>query len=152
MSAYVVDNETINSILAGIDASLAHGDGLHRPEGPPLVELPEELQERTAALKKWGGRLRRMNEDAVLARYPDDSRESIPGPIDEAGKLLPYQYKPCTAPPVISLVKAISCYLYECSEGNIASHALFQALETWERDLCEWIVKSSPEYEMAKWD
>ena len=47
--------------------------------------------------------------------------------------------------------KSLSCYLYQCSEGNTPSKDLYKALTTLEHNLMYFIVTRQPEYQKAEW-
>ena len=149
MSAYVVDDKTINNIVSSLDH--ARGNGSHTCPAPKnifthvingeiVISTPEEL----------GQRMRKLNEDAVKYRYPDS--DDLPGPCDKDGKLKPYHYRfqPATTP--IRLLKSIRCFLYQCSEGDFDTCDLFKALDKYSLRLAYHIVTNSKEYDDAPWD
>lgn len=82
-----------------------------------------------------------MNADAVAQRYKEDP-EPMPGKIPDGKKL---QGNPYT------LVKALDCLLYQCSEGNVPDTAVFKAIEGYNRRIYKYIVRTSKEYEAAPW-
>lgn len=51
----------------------------------------------------------------------------------------------------IDCYKAISCLLYQCSEGNVPETSLFGELAKLRNDLAGIIVCGLPEYEAAPW-
>ena len=76
-----------------------------------------------------GRNLYAMNEAAVLARYPGDTRATMPGPIDKSHLFEAYTYHEPERPSFDAGIKAAKCLLYQCSEGDVPSWRLFKALE-----------------------
>jgi len=148
MSAYVVDDKTINNIVSSLDHARANGSHTcptpkniftHLVDGEIVILTPKEL----------GQRMRDLNEDAVRYRYPDGI---LPGPCTKDGKLKPYHYQfmPATTP--IRLLKSIRCFLYQCSEGDFDKCDLFKALDKYSLELAYHIVTNSKEYDDAPWN
>lgn len=108
MSAFVVGDRCIDRVVFGLRLA-----GMPREEG----EFDSE----------FGRRLLAMNIEAVRQRYSDDEVfgqtaadyvYSEPAPIAD-----------CT--PAVAAWKAIECFLYQCSEGDIPERELFKAVETY---------------------
>ena len=134
MSAFVVKDETIDLIIAGLKYAAQYGgysNPLPTPTNPALdFDSPAE----------FGASLRRMNVDSVLARYGDEEGNS------------PYHYTPIVPPSAIQLYKSIQCFLYQCNEGDkITRRRLFKALAKYATDIAVHIVNHSAAYEAAKW-
>ena len=141
MSAYIVDDSTINRILAAAEL-YEQTDWLMTPPAPRGLVPSAPEPESWAAL---GSAMRAMNVAAVVARYgPSDC---LPGPFP----LLPYQYESIMAPSPIQAIKSLTCYLYQCSEGDVPKQTLYQQLTQWRGDLCEHQVSQSDAYEAAEW-
>jgi len=141
MSSYIVDDSTINRILAAAELYTETG-WLSTPPSPPHLVSSAPGLESWAAL---GSSMRAMNVAAVIARYgPSDS---LPGP----DPLLPYQYESIMAPSPIQAIKSLDCYLYQCSEGDVPKETLYQQLTQWRGDLCSHQVSQSDAYEAAEW-
>jgi len=138
MSAYIVDDKTINRIVS---AAILHTLGSLAPAPRLLVPDNPELDD----WHSLGSAMRDMNVAAVIARYgPSDS---LPGP----SPLLPYQFQPVTAPGLVQTIKSLACYLYQCSEGDIPNWRLYQQLDKWQTELCQHYVTESDAYEQAEW-
>lgn len=139
MSAYIVDDKTINRIISA---------AMLRTLGGSLGPVPRGLVPDNPEPDDWralGSALRDMNVAAVIARYgPSDS---LPGP----SPLLPYQFQLVKAPSPIQTIKTLDCYLYQCSEGNIPDWTLYQQLSKWQAELCRHYVTESDEYDQAEW-
>lgn len=139
MSAYIVDDTTINTVLSHLSAddyralvTAAFGDGLLWADRPTHAEL--------------GAALRNLNEDAVSQRYPGESVEALPGPAPYA----PYAYAPLLVG-AVPAYKALRCLLYQCSEGDIPDAPLYEALEALSDAWAREIVCALPEYDRAAW-
>jgi hypothetical protein len=141
VSAFVVDDQTINRVLSHLSAdeyralvTAAFGDGTLWRDRPTDADL--------------GAALRDLNVRAVLARYPDCSLEAddLPGP----SPLLPYAYAPILVGAHQAL-KSLHCLLYQCSEGDVPETPLYQALDGLSNRWAHEIVSKLPEYDQAVW-
>ena len=125
MSAYVVNRETIDRIVAQLDWDQrligASADNL-------LTGEPSEI----------GQRLWAMNVDAVNQRY------------NEQGAVPKYKY---TQGPVSAMQACVSmrCLLYQCTEGNVPSTPLYQALTQRAGDLAFDLLRTHPDYTGCVW-
>ncbi len=139
MSAYIVDDKTINRIISA---------AMLRTLGGSLGPVPRGFVPDKPEPDDWhalGSAMRDMNVAAVIARYgPSDS---LPGP----SPLLPYQFRLVIAPGLVQTIKSLDCYLYQCSEGDIPDRRLFQQLTKWQAELCYHCVTKSDEYDQAEW-
>lgn len=92
-----------------------------------------------------------LNCDAVSQRYPQDSLADLPGRIDEArGDDFPARMEPPTTPH--QLLKHLSCFLYQCAEGDVPERPIYKALRDLEHFLAMRIIDDLPEYQQAAWD
>lgn len=148
MSAFVCDDKTINRIVGGLRHALQHGD-YNRPFCKPENELILVTDENAA---EFGRTLYLMNLNAVEQRYPDciGNPNRLPGQIDESGNHQPYRYQFAT-PQRIQFLKSLSCYLYQCTEGDVDELPLYRALRQYQSALALHIVEGSKEYENAEW-
>ncbi len=147
MSAYIVDDETINRIVAGLSWASEFGEW-DRPLPKPTSK---KLNLVYAGPDAFGNILRNMNAEAVSSRYPNDNPDELPGPVDSNGKNSPYQYHQVEPPSPVQMVKSLQCYLYQCAEGNVPENNLYKALDAYVSELCIHIVTNSAEYSTAKW-
>ena len=93
--------------------------------------------------KKFAEDLHRMNVSSLMQRYADDYTEMLT-PFKYIPRIIfdnNYQYH-----------KSLSCFLYQCSEGNVPDTALFHTVEKIETELADTIVTKSSEWEEAKWE
>ena len=76
-----------------------------------------------------------MNARAILARYGVQEGWEAHG---EGTKV-----------PLGVLAKLLSCYLYQCSEGDVPEEGLFKVLDAYRDNLSQY--EGTPEYEAAPW-
>ncbi len=126
MSAYVVDQKTINRIVTRICAD--------NPE--TIARYYPELAAKSPA--HLGQRLLAMNYTAVDYRYQEQS------PVE----LYSHQHEPCT---LIQAYKSLRCLLYQCSEGDIPKTPLYEELARYGHELADRIIADLLEYERAEW-
>lgn len=152
MSAFVVDPKLICNIVKSIEIAVRQ-EGKYPATYPDIryIEGAESLCEAVIESPEELGRtLYAMNINAVEQRYPDGN---LPGTYDENDKLVQFEYKirfdACPAP--VKVYKALSCYLYQCSEGDVDTLPLFKAVSAYKSALAEHIVESLPTYEAESW-
>ena len=149
MSSYVVDDETIDTILNFFSACR---DGCYIGNVPTYSiqwqirhdlgdYIPEVLNSHDWT--KLGQSLMGMNQAAYYARYGDSE--------GWAGRDV-YQYHFDVCPTLIQAYKAIKCFLYQCSEGNIPEEwQLFKGMDAILRTTAQTIVEHTDEYKKADW-
>ena len=143
MSAYIVDDKTINSIVASLQTNLVNYDVYPYP--PAILACTGGKEAEALAYK-----LRALNTEAVIARYGDEG--PLPGPIGPDGKTADFTY--CSLMPLSSLVafyKTLRCFLYQCMEGSVPGFSLYKALDEYTRDCAERLVQRSKVYDLAEW-
>lgn len=141
MSAYVVDDLTINKVISWLYMESDHSvtRGLCRrtlqKAGYDLVD--SEDTERLA------NDLFSLNVRAVEEKYGEGSAREF--------RSLDFKY--CFAMPqdATRTVKALHCLLYQCSEGNVPEDPLYQVLQKIQQQICRGIVVNSRAYELADW-
>ena len=146
MSAFVVEPTLMRRCVSAI---LADGE-----YGSPIVGVfttPAEriiISEDRNAGTKIGRALYRMNVNAVLSRYPQDTREMYP----EAEE---YTHCPhsrtMTGAQLADSAKALECLLYQCSEGDVPESDLYKELERALNAVMRTVVHGLPAYQAAEW-
>lgn len=131
MSAFLVEDKTINIILSGFEAA-------RNDRGGKYGYLGKNLKAAMAEPEILGERLQAMNEDALKARYGDEPA----GGFEYVYFLIPNRYQ---------LLKSLRCFLYQCSEGDVPNTQLFKDVEEFAGNLALAIIEDSPEYEKANW-
>ncbi len=151
MSSYVVDNTTINRIIDALEWG-TKGNGRVYPN-------PQYINETLLVFSKesgteLGNRLYKLNVEAVNQRYPDtvDKPDNMPRSIDEEGRHVSFQrVEGFPGSNKFQVLKSVQCLIYQCSEGNVTEHALYQALRDYEFALCRNIIDDIPAYKKAGW-
>ena len=140
MSAFVVTDETINRILylatvdrRGVDNLRWRGVNLLPLDDPACVDPLTDL----------GNRLRALNVAAVRTRYADGAAEMI-------GSDGPRRFNAKACSRVVAY-KALQCWLYQCSEGDVPETPLFKQMDTLRNDIAADIVADLPAYSAAEW-
>ena len=121
MSAYIVDDETIDRSIEAIE----HAEGTTL-----LCEQCDVL----------GQALLDLNVRAVNERYPNEEPEVASV----------YHYTPRNKP-VMQMFKSLQCLQYQCSEGNVPEDALYKRMDKAFNHLMFEIISNLPEYREAKW-
>lgn len=136
MSNYVVNDETINRIIAGLEQCSRFGDFITFPR---LTEdLRNQLNEVTAA--DFGKAMHRLNVGSVEANYNEDHSDQYDL----------YRFRAERVPTPQQLYKSIHCFMYQCEEGNTDS-PLFRALDEFRSHLARWLVERTREYDGLEW-
>lgn len=134
MSAYVVEKTTINNIVSWLSHEFLHSSHLR--------SIAERFGFDVESYG-WEDRLVKamyaLNIEAVNQRYHEQNQ------IEEI------VYSPYPWVSKISALKALSCWLYQCSEGNVPQTKLYQCLAEIEKQIALNIVMDLPEYEQANW-
>lgn len=141
MSAFIVDDKTINSVvsyLASGSAGLGRGlGGLIKDELG--LDLADEKDQRAL-----GEAMFRLNCQAVEARYGDGTASDF--------RDLDYCYSRVVTAHPAAVLKSLNCWQYQCSEGNIPDESLlFATMERVAGMLANQIVSDSPAYDQAAW-
>jgi hypothetical protein len=138
MSAFMVKDKTINTIVSFLaDSQFARN---HRGWMNYHFNLDLSKDEAREAL---GKKLFQMNIDGVNARYGEGRAEEF--------RKLDYRYKFNPSLTAISAFKALQCFLYQCSEGEVDKTELYQTMNQISGAIAESIVCDLPQYESAPW-
>lgn len=136
MSAYVVDDRSINRIVSKLHGS-RDLTWLHRP----LAELGfDNTTEGNIAL---GQALFQLNVDSVNARYGDGQAAEF-RPLDYA-----HHYEMTS---MLQAYKSLKCWIYQACEGDVPLHPLFRFFE--DKVLpafADDIICNLPGYSAAVW-
>ena len=142
MSAFMVNDEIINSIISGLKYAEEWGDGYAKfPRDPGndllCVSTPEQAQE-------LGARLFHMNILGIEARYGKGDAKTF-RPLDYAYASIPH-------PNIYQLFKSIRCLLYQCMEGDVPEEQpLYNALLDWSKNIAVYALEKSDKYQAAAW-
>jgi hypothetical protein len=131
MSAYVVEDETINRIATWLR------DGRYNCCFSKLEELGySKTTDKSLSLLVTD--MLAMNVKAVNARYGENAKPSF------------LSFKPVQAT-IIQVYKSLECFLYQCSEGDVHKEPLYIALKAATCDLAKEIIGGLKSYNEAKW-
>jgi len=129
MSAYVCGKETIKRVADAVRAgggSFFERFDLLTPKGRD--ELANALLE--------------MNVDAVNQRYGEKGK----------AEMLDFEKVEAGRQTRVETLKTLSCYLYQCREGDVPERPLFRELERLRGNLAAEIVMNTHEYFVAAWE
>ena len=142
MSAYVVENKTINRIVTGLR------DAAHRTSGPLIhLKVPfsftgdeQNHREQAAELAR---RMRELNEAAVRTRYPKHNARKL-----ITGEPLVFTWTMCNP---WQLLRSLDCFLYQCGEGTVPETELYQKLDKVRVDLAGVLARRTDQYQACEW-
>ncbi len=145
MSAFIVDQKTMQNVIAGVDRIVKDSPGFWLPKitGRSYGHCFDPKEERaTVDWQELGNRFYELNRDAVFQRY-EGRHES-----GEPAEKYDHQRSLCTA---IQSFKAMKCLRYQCSEGDCDTKPDYLLLESLIGSLAEKIITGLPEYDRADW-
>lgn len=143
MSAFVVEDKTINVIVNFLEKESWQNDGLTygmlirklKKLGYDLTQPEED--------KRLAEDLFIMNCRAINQRYG----------MGEAAKFRSMDFKfdasQCTGN--YQVYKSLGCLIYQCSEGEVPKEPLYKALVDIKRIMAECLIDRLPEYNKAVW-
>ena len=140
MSAYQVSENCLYNVLTLIAKSGGYGEHYHKAQ--PVIKMAKDKP------AKLFDHLARLNIYALTERYDSRMADMVSElRFNEQAytKAQMYQNK-------YQLLKSLSCYNYQCSEGNATNEDLHKVCEGIFNEHCHDIVMRLPEYEQAKWD
>ena len=140
MSAFIVEEKTLNTIVNHIDydtrfsnTSICYGTlGRIAQKYGYNLNITEH-KERLIKEMAW------LNRAAVNDRYDEKSVEDY------------ITYHEGFPPTDIQAYKSLGCFLYQCCEGDIPEKPLFKMLEDIKHALAEGLVSRMKEYDLAVW-
>lgn len=140
MSSFLVSDSCINKIVSYLNRradrfqwAFRNADGIDLSNSDDLAKL--------------AGQLFQLNCDALDARY---GRGTAARDTEGRPAEFPFQFTPTTS---VAALKAIQCWSYQCSEGDIDQRPLFRVMQDVRLALAEDIVKeyAAKDYEVAAW-
>ncbi len=137
MSAYIVENNTIDRILSAINSNRDIGDWIKRTI---KRETGDDL-DTAEGLTLFGRKLLDMNEKAVNQRYKGD---------DNVGVFVDYRFR-LVLNSAVDGFKALACLMYQCSEGDVPNSDFYKLMDKIKGAMAEDIVHKMPEWTRAKW-
>lgn len=131
MSSFIVQDATINVIVSHLFRD--------RDAGAIRRQLPPGDQMTPAEL---GEAMYKLNLAAVENRYGDLAAATM---CD-----LSYRYHEVLDTRV-RVIRALSCWLYQCSEGEVPNDPLYQLMAKYQGYLAMHFVRCLPEWDAAPW-
>ena len=135
MSAFIVENETINRIVTAIE--------FDRQRWTRDRRLAQFMAHHSChAGAELGKAMRDMNERAVAARYD----------LSAIVELSPGEYEYSTVfASRAAVYRSLGCYLYQCSEGTVPEDPLYRALDEYHNELAHDIAQETDEVKARPW-
>ena len=144
MSAYIVEDEVINTIVSFLEMRARVDDPSYHRGLDCLAKIGYDLNDDDA--EKLASDMFELNVRAINQWYKGE------GMTTQFGKKLNFQY--CFELPgsVMRALKCLECWSYQCCGGNIPEESrLYQAMEEVANALRYVIVSNLPEYQAASW-
>ena len=132
MSAFVVNKETIEKVICGIQL-------LKRKHGESYISTILGSHYKNLSRNKFANQLWAMNSRAVNQRYTEQ---------DTAPEANNFSISFCS---LTDAYKATQCFIYQCSEGDVPSDNLFKKIDQLKSIMAETIVEESEDYDKATW-
>lgn len=137
MSAYIVENSTINRIVTWISDEIEENIRL------PLRYLAQKYEidlDNIVWQAILASAMFQLNCDAVNVRYNE-----------EHGPELAFEYESIHTSSRFQVFKSLQCWLYQCNEGDVDKTPLFKFFEEVKNSIAVDIATELPEYAKAKW-
>lgn len=136
MSSFLVEDRTINEIVGMLNTDRFRRE-LERIKETAQIDPMSEY-----ALDELAKAMFLMNVDAVNGRYGEGRASDF--------RALNFQFH-YAMPSRVQALKSLTCYLYQCHEGDVPERPLYKALREFEHILAKDIVSEMPEYQRARW-
>ena len=140
MSAYQVNEGCLYNVLTLIAKSGGYGE--HYDKAKDIIQMAKDKP------AKLFDQLARLNIYALTERYDSrmaDMVSELKYNEQAYTKAQMYQNK-------YQLLKSLSCYNYQCSEGNAIKEDLHKVCESISHEQAYIIVSDLKQYQDAKWD
>jgi hypothetical protein len=138
MSAFIVEDKTINAVVTYL-ACKRDGEWIRRQV---KTEAGFDL-ETLAGRQGLGAAMFELNVSAVTQRYPKDKASDF--------RPLNYKFALIDGLPAPAVIKALACWLYQCSEGDCPENELYKLMDKIKGELCYDVVCKTKEYDNAVW-
>ena len=157
MSFFVMKKESIASISMFLECLYYHGYdyfGFSMSESFKRILYNMKRKNDISFSFEIYNELYKMNIDAYKQRYQNKYYDDIPKfDYKYIHHSLSYtdEYYPKIEKWHYQMSKMIDCYLYQCSEGNVAERDLYKEIRKLNNTLKEFIVENNKEYREAAW-
>jgi len=151
MSAWLVDNDCINRIIAGIEQLI-----LNNSYEQDKLEKVINKDGWHGLGQNWQGKLGKsmfkMNLEALSQRYGKKSAKPQAWRTDEHPDGYTYKYNPRPSKnTALQRIKSTQCYLYQSGEGDVHKSKLYKYISDVEGRLMSQYINKLPEYDQARW-
>lgn len=141
MSAYIVEDRTINRVVSYVNSYLQND---HRWLFDRLLTAAETSATDPEWQVKLGVSMAMLNDIAQDARYGEGTAVK-----DREGHPYKFHWEQCSK---IQALKSLQCWHYQCSGGNVPETSeLYKVADEVIGYLAASIVSRLPEYEKAQW-
>ena len=140
MSAFMVSDQTINKAVTFISHRYLKDSSYLKDK---FLELGLDT-ESPDFCGKLGQAMFDLNIRGVNTRYGEGEAQDF-RPLD-------YKYTPEYNVPAIWAWKALVCWNYQCSEGDVIKDPFYKLMNQLEGEIAGYILRRSPEYDAAPWD
>jgi hypothetical protein len=140
MSSFLVEDRTINIVVEYLASGGEMGYLRNKIKRDLCIDL-----ETYEGKKKLGEYMFKMNCKATGQRYSESEGIGL-----EDFRPLNYKYE-LVVPNQYQALKSLSCWLYQCAEGEVYGSDEYEVFEEIRGDIAYHIVSNMKEYEDAKW-
>ena len=141
MSAYVVEDQVINKVVAFLNMA-ARGGNSYRYNIPSLGKAGYDLCYE-ADCERLAQDMFDLNCLSVNERYGEGQAAEF--------RTLDFEYRFKLPGSRVVMLKAIECWQYQSCEGEAINHPLYKLMEGVKLEMALTIVHDLPEYDQAEW-
>lgn len=144
MSAFIVENACLENVVGHLCRLQSGSMEAHTRR--PLEEMGYDFTDPKSLLK-LAKDMMLLNCAGVRSRYGEEHGNTYVKNVKFKGNEFgfPRHCVPAQA------YKSLSCFLYQCSEGDVPEHPLFKALEQIKVAIAEDIVRALPGWDALTW-
>lgn len=139
MSNFLVADSCINRIVSWMRQQAEPGADCHYPIRALNKQYGYDFWNDKTTCEGYAEALYRLNCVALNERYGENEGEDAH-----------FQYTPALATS-IQVLKSLRCWLYQCSEGEVPTTALYRYMDAISLELALHIVQSLSAYDAATW-
>ena len=151
MSAFIVDSDNVNGIVAWL-----HADAISRSTRQGEVSTYGSARTEILTLgydiedygdcEQLATAMFALNVYAVQQRYPGEPVDQLPGCGDNT-----FTYEAIWPPAAIQAFKSLQCWHYQCCEGEAINESMYRTFVQVISLIGCAIASATPEYETAAW-
>ncbi|HVB23836.1 MAG TPA: hypothetical protein VNG51_18005 [Ktedonobacteraceae bacterium] len=139
MSAFIVEDKTINKVVTWFRREVyTQSFTLNELAKKYHINLISDVWDEPLAKAMF-----QLNCAGVDARYGNGTAKK--------DVTIPFQFQPVAYETEVQVFKALQCWLYQCSEGDVPETKLYKFFSEIENYLARKIVMALPEYDQTTW-